>query len=246
VTLGYGSVILVATTKLSKKPVENVLLSKHTQIDAIYLAVTAIIAYILAWIGGGLSVADGIILAVLFFIYVVQHYIVARKHSLTVEHNVTTRDMLKAIGMLIVGGAVILLVSERFVESMKHIAAVLQVSTAAVAIILSPIASELPEKITAYMTVMRNGKNAEISVCNFMGSKVNHNSLLLAVLPFVGLAIGKPVKGVIDPAFMIMTGLTLVAGVSLARRRLERWQGWLFVTLYLSTILAAFLVRAKV
>jgi Ca2+/Na+ antiporter len=91
---------------------------------------------------------------------------------------------------------------------------------------------------------MRNGKLAEISVCNFMGSKVNHNSFLLAVLPFVAAAKGHGhVNGVIGVPFIVMTVLTLVAGLSLARRKLEPWQGWLFVALYLTTIGAAYMVR---
>jgi cation:H+ antiporter len=127
---------------------------------------------------------------------------------------------------------------------MVHIADMLGVSAMAVAIVLSPIASELPEKITAYLTVMRNGKLAEISVCNFMGSKVNHNSFLLAILPFVAAAKGHgPVTGIISIPFTVMTVLTLVAGISLARRKLEPWQGWLFVVLYLTTIGAAYMVR---
>src|SRR3990172_1269762 len=139
--------------------------------------------------------------------------------------------------MLAAGGAVIVLCAERFVDSMLHIAKWIGVSPVSIAIVLSPIASELPEKITAYLTVMRNGKLAEISICNFIGSKVNHNSLLLAVLPFVSTAhhTGN-VPGIIGVPFIVMTVLTIVATVSLARRRLTRRQGWMFLSLYFFTI----------
>ena len=244
VTLGYGSVILVSTTRLSRKPVETIHLSKHTQIDALYLVVTAVIAFILAWEGGGLDVKDGIILAAVFMIYVVQHYIAARRHSINVEHSVTAAQMKKAVLMMIAGGIVIFLAAERFVDSMLEIAHWIGVSPMAVAIILSPIASELPEKMTAYMTVMRDGKLAEISICNFMGSKVNHNSLLLALLPFVAAWKGHGhVDGIIGAPYIMMTVLTMFAGISLARRRLERWQGWVFLLLYLTMVVAAYMVR---
>jgi cation:H+ antiporter len=244
VTLGYGSVILFSTTRVSKKPVQAIILSKATRIDAIYLFVTAVLAFILAWEGNGLDLKDAIILSAVFFIYVVEHYRTARRVSMTIEHDVTTARMWKAIAMLVAGGVVIVLASEYFVDSMVEIAHILGVSPMAVAIVLSPIASELPEKITAYLTVIRDGKLAEISICNFMGSKVNHNSLLLAVLPFVGLTAGKGnIPGVISVPFAIMTALTLVAGVSLSRNRLSRWQGWFFLSLYLTTIAAAYAVR---
>jgi Ca2+/Na+ antiporter len=102
----------------------------------------------------------------------------------------------------------------------------------------------MPEKITAYLTVIRNGKLAEISICNFIGSKVNHNSLLLAVLPFVAAARGGgDVRGIIGIPFITMTVLTMVATVSLARRRLTRWEGWAFLALYIGIIGAAYSVR---
>lgn len=244
VTLGYGSVILVATSRMSKKPVKVIRLSKHTQIDAIYLFATAVLAFMLAWEGNGLDLKDGIILSIVLFIYVVQHYMVARGIVSKGEHSVTPAQMRRAVLMMVIGGAIILATAELFVDSMVHIAHWIGISPMAVAIVLSPIASELPEKITAYLTVMRDGKLAEISICNFMGSKVNHNSLLLALLPFVAVASGTSnVSGIITVPFIVMTALTLVAGLSLARRKLERWQGWLFVALYLSTIAGAYLVR---
>lgn len=244
VTLGYGSVILVATSRISRKPVDVVHLSRNTQIDAVYLFVTAVIAFVLAWIGGGLSVVDGFILAAIFAVYMVEHWRIAGKHSATVEHNVTRKDTVRAVLMLVVGGVVILVTAERFVDAMLGIAHWMGVSPIAIALVLSPIASELPEKITAYITVMRDGRLAEISVCNFMGSKVNHNSLLLAVMPFVAAFKGKgQVTDIIGAPFITMTVLTLIAGASLARRRLEHWQGWVFLLLYLTVIIVAYEVR---
>ncbi len=245
VTLGYGSVILVATSRLSRKPVEVVRLSRNTQIDAVYLFVTAIIAFVLAWIGGGLSVIDGFILTAVFAVYMVHHWDLAGHISATIEHNVTRKDVVRAVLMMAVGGVVILLTAERFVDAMLGIAHWLGISPIAIALVLSPIASELPEKITAYLTIMRDGRLAEISVCNFMGSKVNHNSLLLAVMPFVAAAMGKgQVTDIIGAPFIMMTVLTLIAGASLMRRRLEHWQGWAFILLYLATLIVAYEVRA--
>ncbi|MBI2844041.1 MAG: sodium:calcium antiporter [Armatimonadetes bacterium] len=245
VTLGYGSVILFSTTRASRKPVQAIILSRHVKIDAMYLLATSLVALVLAWEGDGLDVKDGIILTVVFLFYLVQHYRAAIHHLTTTEHGVTPVKLRKAIMMMIIGGAIIVISAERFVESMVEIAHWLGISPVAVAIVLSPIASELPEKITAYLTVVRNGALAEISVSNFMGSKVNHNSLLLAVLPFVAATAAKKgnVPDIVTVPFVLMTVLTVIASISLARRRLDRWQGWVFLALYLTTIGAAFMVR---
>jgi cation:H+ antiporter len=244
VTLGYGSVILFATSRLSRQPVKVVTLSHNTRIDALYLMLTALVALGLAWEGGGLDLKDGIILAVMFAAYVVEHYRLAKGHASMNGNDLTKGDMRRAILALVLGGIIIVVCAEKFVESMVHLSEWIGISPVAIAIIVSPIASEMPEKVTAYLTVMRSGKLAEISVCNFIGSKVNHNSLLLAVMPFVAATHGDSnVTGIISVPFIVMTVLTLFAGLSLARRRLEHWQGWLFLGLYLSLIAAAYAVR---
>ena len=244
VTLGYGSVILFATTRMSRRPVETIELSKPTKVDAIFLLVTALVALGLAWEGSGLDLKDGIILGAVFLVYVVQHYRVAAKVASSGEHTVTRKDMIRAILFLVAGGLVIIVCAERFVDSMLHIAKWIGISPVAVAIVISPIASELPEKMTAYLTVMRDGRLAEISICNFIGSKVNHNSLLLAVLPFVMVYRGgNNVPGIIGVPFIVMTALTIFASISLSRRKLKRRDGWIFLSLYLALIGSAYAVR---
>jgi len=66
-------------------------------------------------------------------------------------------------------------------------------------------------------------------------------------MPLVAFFYGQSgfVPGVMVPAFWMMTGLTLVATVSLARRRLRHWQGWFFAALYLLQVaVACFLSQA--
>jgi len=242
ITLGYGSIILFSTTRISRKPVKMIHLSKSTQVDALYLLGTALVAFALAWEGNGFDLKDAIVLIVLFFTYVIQvargagHF---RREQAVVSHS--SRGLGKSIALLLAGGAVILIFTGPFVESMKSLADLLHVSRVTIAIILGPLASEMPEKITAYITVIRNGKLAEISVCNFIGSKVNHNSLLLGTMPIIALLQGRPgVPGIISLPFIIMTSLTVVATLSLSRRRLERWEGVMFTLLYVLVIWGAF------
>ena len=242
ITLGYGSVILLATTRASRKPVEVVRLSKHTQVDALYLLVTAVIAFALAYEGDGFDLKDAIILIALFFIYgihVAKGAIAFCRSNAAANHS--TRALVKSVVFLVTGGVVIFFFSAPFVDSMIALAKVLGVSPMTIAIILGPLASEMPEKITAYITVIRDGRLAEISVCNFIGSKVNHNSLLLGTMPIIAVLQGHSgVGGIINLPFIIMTALTVVATLSLSRRRLERWEGVVFVLLYGLVVWGAF------
>ncbi len=245
ITLGYGLVIMTATSRtISRRPVEAIELTQETKIDAFYLVATALIALLLAVEGGGFDLKDGIILVLIFALYVYHITVGAVKFSDGHPIHGTRDDLYKGLILMALGGVITILVSERFVEAMLALSRQWEISPVAMAIVVGPIASELPEKLTAFMTVMRDGRLAEISVCNFIGSKVNHNSLLLGMLPLIAFYKGEgAVMGIVTPAFLAMTLLTLLAGASIARRRLERWQGWLFFALYAVPIYAALLAR---
>lgn len=232
VTLGYGLVILLATSRLSRKPVPRIRLSKATRIDAAFLLITALVAFALVANDGGLNLVEGLILALLFVLYIVLVF----KTSGHLEDglaDVHPKRLATAGGLILIGGALIFLVSEPFVDSMIGLAEALRVSPVVIAIVLGPIASEMPEKLTAYITVLRNGNLAQLSICNFIGSKVNHNSLLLAVIPFVAYAKGVgEVHRLMSEMFVAMTLLTVLVSAALARGVLYRWHGWVLTACY--------------
>jgi len=244
-TLGYGMVILLATSKLSKQPVRFIELSKETGIDAVYLFTTAFVALLLSWEEKGLDVKDGIILTILFagYIYQITRQAIAHisERSQQEKSSLEKQEFLKGLLYLFVGGIIIIAASEPFVDSMIKFATLIKISPVVIAIILGPLASEMPEKITAYITVLRNGSLAEISICNFIGSKVNHNSLLLALIPFIAAGKGHgQIYNAVTPSFVLMFCLTLFATASLARRKLEKWQGFVFTGLYIFMLVFTF------
>ena len=239
VTLGYGLVILIATSKLSRRPVPMIRLTRATRIDAAFLLVTALVALLFVWNDGALSLTEGVLLALVFVFYVIMVVRMSGKFEDDLLH-VPHRRLFVALAQLLIGGAAIFAVSEPFVDAMIHIAKALGVSPVVIAIVLGPIASEMPEKITAYITVWRNGKLAQLSICNFIGSKVNHNSLLLAIIPFVGYAKGHgKIPGLMSPMFLVMTIMTVAVSGMLARGRLQRWHGAVLVVCYAAIMILA-------
>lgn len=243
VTLGYGLVILTATTRINRRPIKMIELSEATRIDAVYLVITALVAFVLAWEGNGFDVKDGIILTVLFIMYVYHLAKGAMKFSNLKIEALPKEKLRKGFLLLLIGGIITIYFSEPFVESMLGLARELGISPVAIAIVVGPIASEMPEKLTAFITVMRNAKLAEISVCNFIGSKVNHNSLLLALVPFIAFTQGNSVHGVVTVQFTAMTLLTFIAGISVTRRKLNVWQGLVFTGLFSVLVSVAWLAR---
>lgn len=239
VTLGYGLVIIIATSRLSRKPVPMIKLSRATRIDAGFLLLTAVVALLLIWPDNALSLWEGIVLAGMFLLYVILVLKVSCQCEEELKH-VHSGRVWKAGLQIAAGGALIFLVSEPFVEAMIHLAKAMHVSPVVIAIILGPIASEMPEKMTAYITVWRNGGLAQLSICNFIGSKVNHNSLLLAVIPFVAVMHGmNKVQGLMSGMFLVMTVLTVLVSVMLAKGRIYRWHGGVLVVCYVGAMALA-------
>ncbi|MCE5315718.1 MAG: hypothetical protein ABFD49_07835 [Armatimonadota bacterium] len=240
ITLGYGLVIWFATSRLSRKPVKEIHLSKATRIDALYLLVTAAIAFVFVWGDNALTLWEGIVLTLVLCGYIYQVVHKSKSHVASEHHKVTRGALIRAGIEILIGGAIVYLASEPFVDSMIGIAKAMHVSPVVIAIVLGPLASEMPEKLTAYMIVLKNGHNAELAVCNFLGSKVNHNSLLLAVMPFVAHFKGHDiVRNLMSPMFVTMTVLTVVVSALLAKGRLQKWQGMGLVGAYVLAMMLA-------
>ena len=240
VTLGYGLVIVLATSRWSKHPVKEIKLSKATRVDALYLLLTAIVAYVFIALDNKLTFVEGIILTVLLAGYVYQVFRSGDEHGVCSDHVPTKKELVRSILELAVGGVLVFLCSEPFVDSMIGLAKKVNVSPVVIAVILGPLASEMPEKLTAYLVVMKDGRKAELSVCNFLGSKVNHNSLLLAVMPFVAHFKGHDsVTNLMSPMFVLMTVLTMIVSGLLMKGRLQKWQGYSLIGLYAGAMILA-------
>lgn len=240
ITLGYGLVIVLATSRWSKHPVKDIKLSKATSLDALYLLLTGIVAFIFVWHDDVLSLTEAIILSLIMVGYVYQVFRKSASSNNAGSHDVTKKQIVRAGVEMFIGGVLVFICSEPFVDSMRDLAFLMHVSPVVIAIILGPIASEMPEKLTAYLVVLRDGRNAEISVCNFLGSKVNHNSLLLAVMPFVAYYKGhEVVSGIKSLNFLVMTVLTVTVSALLVRGRLQKWQGWVLVAAYIAAMAIA-------
>lgn len=239
ITLGYGLVIVLATAPFGRNPVKQIVLSRATRVDAVYLVVTALVALVFVWGDNALALWEGILLAFIFLGYVFQVVRSGAAHCAAAA-PMHRNTMLWAGAQIAMGGVIVYFLSEPFVDSMISLAELLRISPVVIAIVLGPIASEMPEKLTAYMVVLRNGANAELSVCNFLGSKVNHNSLLLAVMPFVSHFKGHDiVNGLMSVNFLVMTALTVVVSLLLARGRLQKWQGFALIGAYVLAMVVA-------
>ena len=193
-TVGYGFVILLAY-KVHKRfiPLPNTMRD-----DLIYLIVSCFYLLV-ASMDGHLDFFDGIILTVLYVVFVIHQWIEAKKiasgeikvtlpdgesdEELGEEHvEVTKNDYYKSIALFLIGSILLMYAAENFVHSIVTISAEMGISALILALVVSPFASEMPEKISAFVLTTKSMKGAEMAIANFIGSKVQNNTLLFGAM----------------------------------------------------------------
>jgi len=99
------------------------------------------------------------------------------------------RRNIAILSLFATGGAVLLLVAEPFLQSLREIALVL-LGAAGVFIFIqwvAPFLSEFPEKVSAFYWA-RTVKLAPMALLNMISSKVNQWTMLVAMIPLVYIA----------------------------------------------------------
>jgi cation:H+ antiporter len=197
-TLGLAVMLLVATTRLSKAPLKGIDVSTF-KLDKIFLLATAIVSALLFL--DGYNYIDGFIFAGMFVAYLVMalmemraekkkpkadkpHEVEGHKVVEVATHTVSRRQMVKAGLAFAAGTAGIFLGAEPFIHSLEGFSIDSGVSVIVLAVIISPIAGEMPEKISMILLARKGAAGASIAVANVLGSKILNNTLLLAVAVF--------------------------------------------------------------
>nr|WP_294805849.1 hypothetical protein [uncultured Nitrososphaera sp.] len=195
-TLGLAIMLIVATTRLSKAPLRGIDVSTF-KLDKIFLLVTAVVSAALFL--DGYDYIDGFIFAGMFAAYLVMALWEMKKekqkarvesqlgnhHVVAVEtHPVSNKQMAKAALAFAAGTAGIFVGAEPFIHSLQGFSIDSGVSVIVLAVIISPIAGEMPEKISMILLARKGAAGASIAVANVLGSKILNNTLLLAVAVF--------------------------------------------------------------
>ncbi|MFQ6134514.1 MAG: hypothetical protein ACE5KU_01700 [Nitrososphaerales archaeon] len=142
------------------------------------------------------------------------------------------------------GGLGIFLVAEPFVLSLEELAVGTGISAAVIAVILSPIAGEMPEKLSMMILARKGERGVSISVANVLGSKILNNTLLLAVMVFAA-SFTNPVinpTGLLTFEVYWATVITLLALFLMFDRRLTLRDGLILMALYATTIILQFII----
>ncbi|MBI5133317.1 MAG: sodium:calcium antiporter [Thaumarchaeota archaeon] len=245
-TLGLSIMLLIATTRLSMHPVKEIDV-KPFQLDKYLLIITAVASLIMFI--DGFNFIDGIIFSALFGVYLYFAYremAEERKELKTksLEQNNETdkkenrKISAKAIITFAIGTVGIFVGAEPFIHALEGVSLDFGISVAILAIIISPIAGEMPEKISLMILARKGAAGTSIAVANVLGSKILNNTLLFAVAVFAamlyhGFTADIPVTNILWYQMILVTAITIISLIPMLRNKLNLKSAILLLALYI-------------
>ena len=271
-TLGLSIMLLIATTRLSKAPLKGIPVGMF-KLDKIFLLGTAVISA--ALFVDGYNFVDGFAFSALFIAYIIMAFLEMREErkreslknseiqkvqdkSRLIEIDepgpsvrVFDRTMLKAVLAFVAGTIGIVMGAGPFIHSMQGFSLEVGISAIILAVIISPIAGEMPEKISMMILARKGAAGASIAIANVLGSKILNNTLLLAVAVFgamfhAGFYTTIELTTVLLYQVILVTVVTIIALVPLFKREIGLKVGILLASMYLISLFIQFLLPQEV
>jgi cation:H+ antiporter len=241
-TLGLAIMLIIATTRLSRAPQKFIDVHQF-KLDKILLMITAILGAVLFI--DGYDFLDGIIFTGLFVAYLyfafreIKHEKAAALESEVHEEKVrqSKKHFAKAMIIFIAGTVGIFIGAAPFVESLKEMSIESGISVVVLAVIIAPIAGEMPEKISMILLARKGATGAAIAVANVLGSKILNNTLLLSVAVFGAMVyrgFGEKIQNtpLLQYQMILVTTITLIALIPMFRNKLNLKSGIMLLILY--------------
>ena len=262
-TLGLALMLVIATTRLSKSPLKGVDVATF-KLDKIFLLATAVISAVLFL--DGYNYIDGFIFAGMFGAYLIMALLemkaenkkMKKEAAGTDSHKVVrvsdemtkkgpSREMIKAILAFAAGTAGIFFGAAPFIHSLQGFSLEVGVSVIILAVIISPIAGEMPEKISMMLLARKGAAGASIAVANVLGSKILNNTLLLAVAVFGAMYHGGfyaniALNPILEYQMILVTVVTIGALLMMFKKEIGLKVGMILAAMYVISLLIQFLL----
>ena len=159
--------------------------------------------------------------------------------------------MAKAILAFIAGTIGIVIGAGPFIHSLQTFSEDIGISTIVLAVIISPIAGEMPEKISMMILARKGAAGAAIAIANVLGSKILNNSLLLGVAIIAAMYHGGFFTVIHNSELLwfqmvLATSITVVALIPLFRRTIGIRVGVFLLALYIISIVVQFFAPGEI
>ena len=158
-----------------------------------------------------------------------------------------SNQMIKAMLAFGVGTAGIFFGASPFIESLQGFSLEVGVSVIILAVIISPIAGEMPEKISMMLLARKGAAGASIAVANVLGSKILNNTLLLAVAVFGAMYHGGfnaniALNPILEYQMILVTVVTIGALTMMFKKEIGLKVGIVLAAMYIISLFIQFLL----
>lgn len=173
---------------------------------------------------------DGLVLLLFFSIFLFYTFGISKVSG--GEADTTQKRSLPVSALMIGGGLAGLILGGKFiVDNAVAIASGLGLSQSLIGLTVVAVGTSLPELATSIVAAMK--KKSDIAVGNIVGSNIFNIFFVLALTSTIRpLPIAPHLN--IDMAVMVLASLLLFLAMFVGKKhKLERWQGWGFLTLFI-------------
>jgi len=176
--------------------------------------------------------SEGVMLLFFFVIFLVYNPQVAKSGRAADDIETRELPMLKSVLFIVFGLAGLIIGGRLIVTSAVEIAQSMGISERVIALTIVSVGTSLPELATSIVAVRK--RNLDIAIGNVVGSNIFNIFFILGVSTVIAPATISP-SSQIDILVNIAASLLLFAFIFTGKgRRLERWEGILFILMYVA------------
>lgn len=183
-----------------------------------------------------LSRTDGIILLLLFIIFLYYTYELAKEFYAPEADEAKEYNTFISITMILLGLLGLYFGGEMIVENAIVLAKMFGMSERIIGLTIVAIGTSLPELATSIIAAYKN--KADIAIGNIVGSNIFNTLWILGITATI---LPMPISSSInsDVIFNIFVTILLLFGIIFFKKyTLQRWEGGLFVVIYIAYLLS--------
>lgn len=193
------------------------------------IAITAVLL-LFGYTGGNITFFEGILLWVLFILYLTYLFIMAKKNKEEADNKKEEKPLWKLIIFILLGLFMIVFGSNISVDGASAIAKAVGISERFIGLTVVALGTSLPELVTS-IAAARKGK-ADIAIGNVVGSNIFNILFVVGTTSLITPVVFAS-NFIIDTAIAIAAGILLLVGV-LRKKELGRVTGIIMLVCYVA------------
>ncbi len=209
--------------------ITNVAIQKSTiRYELPFMLVITLVLIGLGMTGGNINLVEGIIMWVLFLVYMAYLFVMAKKGKQENEEPAEDRPIWKLLLMGVIGAVLVVVGADFTVDGATVIAKTFGMSDRLIGLTIVALGTSLPELVTS-VTAAKKGK-ADIAIGNIVGSNIFNILFVVGTTALVTPVIFES-KFVIDTLIAFAAGIILWIGVA-KHKELRRPTGVVMLVAY--------------